>query len=52
MKVEVKDAIDALTEKAMKSEDSNDALKFSQAALNLANASATVTNAVIAEKRG
>ncbi len=40
MKIEIENAIKELTTKASNAFDSNDALKFSQAALNLAHVNA------------
>jgi len=44
-KVEVSDQVKALVDKAVKAEKSDDALKFSQAACNAANASCAANNA-------
>lgn len=42
MNVDTKEAIEALRDKAKNANDANDALKFSQSALNLAHVSTTL----------
>lgn len=44
MSIDVKDEIDTLKKKASEAEKSEDALRFSQAAVNLANARACMAN--------
>lgn len=44
MSLEIVKAVETLRDKAQKSEKSDDALKFSQAAVNLANAQAAMAH--------
>jgi hypothetical protein len=50
MSIDVKEQIDILKKKASESEKSEDALRFSQAAVNLANARAAMVNTDKQEK--
>lgn len=51
MNVEVKEAIEALTKKSQEAKTPEDAMKFSQAALNLAHVRATLTGSEALEKQ-
>lgn len=51
MSIDVKTEIDALKKKASGAEKSEDALRFSQAAVNLANARAAMANTDKQEKQ-
>lgn len=44
MELKTEEAIKKLTDKAIEARDSNDALKFTQSALNLAHVEATLSN--------
>ncbi len=50
IEIDVKTTIESLAKKAGETKDSQDALRFSQAALNLAHVQATIVGANVLEK--